>query len=138
MRATKFLSEMQAHFIFELAQSHFCIEMVLLSYFLHKISQDCCLPSLREAGELGEGRDSWESTDDPGKVPGAARRPVPSGERSRAAVTFGVLWPSSASGQGEWHHCVTFPRGKLSPTAYLWKSLVFRLGEEGNFTLYLC
>lgn len=44
--ATKFFSGMQAHCIFELTLSYFRIGMVLLSYFLHKISKDCCLPLL--------------------------------------------------------------------------------------------
>lgn len=30
---------------------------------------------------------------------------------------------------------VNGPRGRLSPTAYLWKSLVFRLQEDGNLAL---
>lgn len=51
-------SGMQAHCIFELTLSHFRIETVLLSCFLHKISKDCCLPSLRR-GWRAWGREGW-------------------------------------------------------------------------------
>lgn len=66
-----------------------------------------------------------------GKCQGTACGPVPSAKCVRAAVTFSVPQPSHASGQGQWNHHMTFPMGKLSPTTYLWKSLVFRLGEGG-------
>ena len=68
MHATNFFSEIQAHCIFELTQSHFHIEMVLLSYFLRKILKDCCLPLLwwgwRARGGKGwlwEHRGAWQS-----------------------------------------------------------------------------
>lgn len=76
-----------------------------------------------------------ESMNESGEMSGIACGAVPSAKCVRVAVTFSVPQSSRASGQGQWNHHMTFPMGKLSPTAFLWKSLVFRLGEEGSLDL---
>lgn len=82
-----------------------------------------------------KGRDGCESMSESGEMSGTACGAVPSAKCVWVAVTFSVPQSSHASGQGQWNHHMTFPMGKLSPTAFLWKSLVFGLGEEGNLAL---
>lgn len=87
-----------------------------------------------EAEEPVEGRDGCEMNES-GQMSGTVCGPVPSAKCVRVAVTFSVPQSSRASGQGHWNHHMAFPMGKLSPTAFLWRSLVFKLGEEGSLAL---
>lgn len=132
MPATKFFSGMQAHCVFEIALS-FLHRNGTFQLFPSSNSKGL-LPPLAVVGVESMGRGGVAvSTDEAG-----------SGGASPWIHAISRVWLGSSDlqrpsgGQGQWYHCMTFPKGKLSPTAFLWKSLVFRRREEGNFALCLC